>query len=345
METYRGIDHVKAAFKRTFTDRVPVYPICGIVTANLFGASTVKYLQDPDVFADCQLKLYEKFKPDVVVMMADLLMEAEAMGTELKFPEGQICRIHRHILDHDKNLDKLTLPDPERDGRMPYYLEACGKITREVQDSAIGGVISGPWTIAFELREAKNIILDTFRDPDYIHELMSLTTELVKRFGLEIHSRGVGLSLSEAPASCSLISPDIYRNFIKPYHSELVAFFKEHRIGLTLHICGKIEPIITDVLETGAAAVSFDALTPMEKMTELSAGRTVLIGNVATELFTDPDLNKIEGAVKKCIDIAAGGSAFILSSGCEIPPNTGMENIERFMQTAHTYGCYAGSGK
>ena len=67
METYRGIDHVKAAFKRTFTDRVPVYPICGIVTANLFGASTVKYLQDPDVFALLPVQLLVDFRHGLVI--------------------------------------------------------------------------------------------------------------------------------------------------------------------------------------------------------------------------------------------------------------------------------------
>jgi uroporphyrinogen decarboxylase len=340
MLEFKGIDHVKAAFKRKFTDRVPVYPICGIVTANLFGASTVKYLQDPDTIVDCQMKMYDRIKPDVVVMMADLLMEVEALGTKLLFPEGQLCRVERFLLGEDKNLDVLALPDPERDGRMPYYLEACEKMSKQVHDAAVGAVISGPWTVAFELREAKNIILDTFKDPAYVHELMTFTTDLVKQFGLALNKKGVGISLSEAPASCSICSPDIYRNFIKPYHSELVEFFKSQKAGLTLHICGKIEPMIEDILETGAAAVSFDALTSMEKMLALSGGRTVLIGNVATDLFTDPDTGKMEAAVKKCIDIAAADSAFILSSGCEIPPDSKMENIECFIRTAHAYGRY-----
>jgi uroporphyrinogen decarboxylase len=310
------------------------------VTANLSGASTVKYLQDPDTIVDCQAKLYEQLQPDVVVMMADLLMEAEALGTKLLFPEGQLCRVAQYLLGEDKSLDSLTQPDPERDGRMPYYLEACEKISAKISDAAVGAVISGPWTIAFELREAKNIILDTFKDPAYVHELMTFTTELVKRFGTALSARGVGISLSEAPASCSLISPDIYRQFIKPYHVALVEYFKASRTGLTLHICGKIEPIMEDVLDTGAAAVSFDALTSMEKMLKLSAGRTVLIGNVATDLFSDPDASKIEDAVKRCIDIAASAGAFILSSGCEIPPNSKMRNLECFMETAKTYGRY-----
>ena len=113
-----SMERVKAAFKRTFADAVPAYPILGSFTAKLVGRSIREYLTDPRVFADAQARAYEMFDPDIVVMMADLLMEAEAMGTGVAFPEDSLCQITSHVLEDKGKLQSLSVPDPRRDGRM-----------------------------------------------------------------------------------------------------------------------------------------------------------------------------------------------------------------------------------
>jgi uroporphyrinogen decarboxylase len=49
---------------------------------------------------------------------------------------------------------------------------------------------------------------------------------------------------------------------------------------------------------------------------------------------------EIEASVKECVDVAAGGSGYILASGCEIPLNSTIENIRHFMAVADQYGRY-----
>jgi len=74
------------------------------------------------------------------------------------------------------------------------------------------------------------------KDPAYVHELMAFTTEVAIRFGLAIPSTGAGMSYSEAPASASLISPKMYREFVLPYHKKAIGRLKEEGINCTLHI-------------------------------------------------------------------------------------------------------------
>ena len=69
---------------------------------------------------------------------------------------------------------------------------------------------------------------------------------------------GIGLSYSEPTASISLISPDNYREFIAPYHKELVEHFKAKKVGVTTHICGTTYPIYEDLIACGFTTVSFD---------------------------------------------------------------------------------------
>ncbi len=344
MSDYTGKDHVKAAFKRKFTDRVPSYPIMGAFNARELGYSIKEFLTDPQKLAECQIKSFEIYKPDVVAVMADLNMEAEAAGNELIFPEDSICQPKKRVLEDKGKLAKLNQPDPATDGRLPYYVEACGIVSAAIQESPVGGVTVGPWSIALDMRGGEPLLMDTIEDPTFVHDLMRFTTDLAIKFGEAVSMTKVGMSISEAASSCSLISPKIYREFIKPYHKEMVDHFMRRKTGITLHVCGYIDPIINDLVETGCAALSIDSPTSLEKMVADNAGRTVIIGNVPTTLFVSGTPGQIEKEIRRCVDTAAEKSGFILASGCEIPPNSSKELVQHFCDYAHTYGRYDRTG-
>jgi uroporphyrinogen decarboxylase len=334
------MERVKAAFKRTFADMVPAYPILGAFSAQLIGKSTREYLLDPEAMADAQLAANERYQPDIVVVMADLLLEVEAMGATLIFPEDAMCQLKEYPLKEKGQLASLRVPVPERDGRLPLYLEACGRVRREVKDAAVGGTLLGPWAMAASLRGIENLIYDTYEDPAFVHELVKFCVEVAKVTGDSLLDTGTGLSYSEATVSCSVISPKIYQAFIKPYHEELMKYYRDKRATLTLHVCGYIDPIMQDLVDVGAGALSIDAVSSLRKMVETSGKKVVVIGNVATTTFQRGVKEQIERETRECIDTARAQSAFILSSGCEVPPTTAPETVDHFMRVAREYGRY-----
>ncbi len=341
MSKFTGKQHVAAAFKRTFTDRVPYYPILGHFNTKLASISVKEYLTDSEKFARAQILAYETFHPDIVVMMADLLIEAEALGNKLRFPEHGVCLSTTRSLQEKGDLRKLRIPDPEKDGRMPYYIDACRRVKEKVKESAVGSVVCGPWSIAIALRDAEILIRDCSKDPGFVHSLMEFTSEVAKTYVLAVHANaGVGVSFSEAPASCSLVSPNIYRQFIFPYQKRLIEEMHSRKIGVTLHVCGYVDPIMEDLIHTGVDALSIDAPSSLARLVELNQKKTVIIGNVATELFYSGTEEKMGEAVKNCIEVAAKESAFILSTGCEVPYVATPENVRWFMEAAEKYGYY-----
>ncbi|MCK4822785.1 uroporphyrinogen decarboxylase family protein [bacterium] len=340
MSDFIGKQHVAAAFKGQFTDRVPFYPILGAFDAQLLPVTIKEFLTDSDKFAEAQLKAYELFKPDIIVMMGDLLIPAEALGNELRFPENGMCISQTNVLKDKANLKNLIIPDPESDGRMPYYIEACRKVKSQITDSSVGSVIPGPWTVAINIRDAEALLRDCSKDPDFVHSLMDFTTQVVKTFTFAIRKTGIGISFSEAPASCSLISPKIYREFIFPCHKKLISELHSQKIGVTLHVCGYAEPILEDLVNTGADAVSIDAASSLAKMMDISQKRTVIIGNIDTMLFYSGTHQQMEEAVKNSTDIAAKHGAYILSTGCEVPAAGTPEAVKWFVEAAQKYGTY-----
>jgi uroporphyrinogen decarboxylase len=140
-----------------------------------------------------------------------------------------------------------------------------------------------------------------------------------------------------------VISPKIYREFVKPYHQEVVDYFQSRGTLITFHICGYLDPIMEDLASTGIDGMSIDEKSSLKKMFEVSRGNIVVLGNVPPILFANGTKEEIEAAVKECLETAAGEKGFILASGCGIPPQSPRENLEHFVAAAEKYGRYDAS--
>jgi uroporphyrinogen decarboxylase len=346
MQAFTGARRISAVFKRTFTDenpqidRIPAYLFTGQCNTQLIGASIREFLQDPKIFVKAQVAAYERYKPDILLMMWDLLTDVEAIGNELKFPEDSLCISTKFALEDKGKLSSLKLPDPTKDGRLPGYLEAVAETKKIISDAIVSAVIAGPWTIAIGLRGATELIRDAMKDPDYVHELMQFCTQESIRFAEAVISLGVGLGYSEAPASCSLISPKMYRAFVFPYHKQIVDHFKARKVGLGLHICGYADPILEDMVNTGVTNISIDAPTDLAKAVEATRGKAVLIGNLDTNLFFSGSRDQMRQAIMNCIDSAPRDSGYILASGCEVPAIAPLEKVDWFKELVDELGRY-----
>lgn len=347
MTTYTGNQRVSAAFKKTFSekdpelDRIPAYIFSGACNTQLIGASVKDFLTDPKIFAKAQIAAYERYRPDIMIMMWDLNLELEALGNELRYPEDSMTVVTKEILNDKGNLSSLKVLDPKNDGRLPAYLEACVETKKHVSDSPVSGVIAGPWTIAVGLRGAMNILRDSVHDPDFIHEVMELTSQVTIKFTEALNEIGVGVGYSEAPASCDLISPKMYRELVFPYHKKIVDHFKEQKVGVGLHICGNANPILEDMVNTGVSNISVDSGTDLAKAAEVARGKAVLIGNVPTETFLSESKLDMKMAIEQCIKKASNDSGYLLAPGCEVPTIAPPEKIDWFMQLAKEVGSYS----
>lgn len=331
-------DRIRAAMKRTCADRIPYSLILGPFRARVLGCSPRKYYQEGRNLAHSTLICHEMFQQDSVDVGWDIFLEAEAAGAELEFPDDGVPRLRRHVLSDKKGLSALQLPRPGSSGRYPFYLEACRAVAGSLREVSLSGTVTGPWTIAAALRGSQELIYDTVDDPAFVGELLRFTTRVTQVLGAAVIETGLSLTMGEAASSCSLISPEIYRRFIKPCHQEIVRFFREKKASLSLHVCGYIDPILEDLLELGIAALSMDSPSSLKKMVERSQKKIVLVGNVATSLFVSGSREEMEDSVKECIRAAARGGAFILSSGCELPYNATVERARFFVAAARRYG-------
>src|SRR5437773_5678267 len=142
-------DRVVAAYKRSFADRVPVYPIVASFAGTLDGLSIEEYCTNTTRAITAMMNYYERYQPDVVLAYNDLAKEAEAFGCRVKYSDYVVPSIDAHVLAEDKSaLARIPMPDPYKTARLPGFLEQCEALVKAKPPTAIGAVAVGPWTIA-----------------------------------------------------------------------------------------------------------------------------------------------------------------------------------------------------
>jgi uroporphyrinogen decarboxylase len=343
-----GRDRVVAAYKGEFADCVPAYPIAGSFAGCLDGLSIEEYCTNPKKAVKAMLNYYERYQPDIMIAFNDLAKEAEALGCRVKYSDYVVPSIDRHVLQDDKALlARLEVPDPYKAGRLPAFLEQCEALSASKFPSGLGAVLVGPWTIAI-LRNPEIMCLDTIDDPEFVHDLMRFSTEYAKRFGDAVLKTKIGLSYTDPTASCSLVGPETYREFIKPYHQDMVNYFKAKKVGTTVHICGTTHQIHEDLVDVGFVAITIDLdqqadpalqVDQLDKLVTLGNQRNVVgIGNVDVTIFERATKAEIEAEVKRCIDTVGKRSRFVLSTSCELPPRANPDCVKWFMDAARDYG-------
>ena len=345
MRQYTGRERVLLAYNRQYADRVPTDIIGLTIGYRVLGFTREQLAADPQKVAAGAIKSWEIIHPDIVSVGTVSLPMAQAAGNECDINEEGAVYVRRRILEEKSNLAKMSIPDPKHREPLPYTLEVCERVGSALKkEVAVRGIVSLPWTVAIQMRGIEQLIYDTVDDPDFVHAVMRFCTDYTKALGAAvveaIGEGGVGLYTTDPSAGCSVISPQMYRDFVKPYHQEVVDYFKEWKTSITFHICGYLDPIMEDIVSTGVDGISIDEQSSLKKMFETSRGRTVVIGNVSPMLFADGTKEDIEAAVRECMQIAAGESGYILSSGCAIPPHTPLENMKYFMEAADKYGRY-----
>lgn len=140
-----------------------------------------------------------------------------------------------------------------------------------------------------------------------------------------------------------LISPDTYRELIKPYHAELYGFIHENfpRLKVLLHSCGAIYDIIPDLIEAGG-----DMLNPVQvsaagmdpQLLKDSFGDKLFFWGGAADLQgfvqnTD-DIDAIRAHVDELTRIFSKNGGFVFSQIHNFQHDTPAEKILAIYETA-----------
>ncbi len=343
MANYTSYDRMVAAFRLERPDRVPVLLNNAAATSRAIGVKVGQMIRNPEVFADALCTSYEKYGYDAVRINADVAVEAEAMGGTAIFPEDAPGSLIKHPVADEADFDRLTLPNPQTDGRMPIMLKTVELVRKRLGEGAfISASAMGPMNIASQLLGVEEFLIQAIEEPEFIEKMLDFTAEVTVLYGKALFKAGATcITMGEAVCSCDVIGKDRYIEFAQKRHRRVIDEF--NRSGMpfhTWHICGNIAPILPAVAETGVASIDIDTPINVGESRRTLGPRLAMLGNISpAELLRAP----AEKITSLCEQVLADKESlgFVLGAGCNMNPDTPEANIRAMVEAAKTFGTYA----
>jgi len=201
---------------------------------------------------------------------------------------------------------------------------------------------------AWYLRGLDSFLMDLCLDKRFAHRLLRMVTDIQKQRA-EQFLRKTGEYLSIVKVSDDLagqlspiISPDMYREMIKPYHIEYFDHMRKFTDApIALHCCGNIRPLLPDVIDTGVRILhpfqfSCGAMEPAALKTEF--GKDIVFwGGMDTQKFLpQASAAEVKKEVRKIVSIMADGGGFIFSPTHNLQADIPPENIIAMYEEAQS---------
>ena len=184
-------------------------------------------------------------------------------------------------------------------------------------------------------------------DPDFIHDLYAAQTRLVIAIyegmvagGIEFDAAFVADDLGYVTAP--LISPDMYRELVFPYHKQLCDHFSSRGLRTILHSDGNIAPLIPHFLEAG-----FSGLHPLEAKAGLDVrqlrpqyGEQLLLhGNTDVRMLAGTR-EELEAEILDKLPAAMTGGGYIFAADHSVPNDVSFENFRFAVELIRRHGVY-----
>ena len=291
-----------------------------------------------------QLNMFDKYPEDAEQIMVKPV-NAETMNLSWKW-NADVAHDSRIVLDDWAKLDEFIekLPSPENDPQM----ERAAKQAEIIRKKNIY-MLFGWWRLFFErpwdLRGMENLMIDYYTEQENVHKLHSALLEHFIKYlefaACEIKPDGFWTSDDLGHQTSLMMSPKIFRNFIKPYYIKIGNFLHKKNIHWWLHSCGNNTEIMDDLVEAGVTVFH-----PVQKgtMDEVQIAKkygdkiSFLVGFDVQHIIQEADEQGVREEVRyliKTFNSESGGMC--LAAGNGIVAGTPIKNIEAFLDEAVNY--------
>jgi [methyl-Co(III) methanol-specific corrinoid protein]:coenzyme M methyltransferase len=291
-------------------------------------------MNDSRLLAESFLEFREKAGFESYIIMEDSTFTAEALGCPIAFKQHEAVVTEPLSFSSINDLEDFRIPPLEECDRISVILEAVRRIGPLASPGKPLIVnTTAPFTVAAKLIGVETLLKKAIKEPAFVATLLEKVTGFICGFTQALKEAGAHLFfVAEPTASPNLISPKVLRGLLLPHLKLLMSKIPGTSV---LHICGNIQPIVREMMETGATLLSLDQCVDLKNIRELAGDSILLGGNLdpGGQLYDQTAEEVTKAAQKCCRD--GGPDRFVLMPGCSIVPGTPMENVRAMVDVAH----------
>jgi len=341
--------------------------------ANPQNITFKQYIENPDTMFECQVIFNDWSRHHI---LCDQMMglpqdgefwnvgvdfqnfyEAAWFGCPVYYIEGNVPDTRPILDDNHKNMlfDK-GIPDPfsgimaKAKEYYEYFQTKAEVYSYKGVKARVEGVsglgTDGPMTVACNLRGAAEFCMDLVLDPEYAHKLLSYITEATiqriqawrKYMGLDMYPDLWGF----ADDSISLLSCEMYKEFILPYHKRLCEALSAPHAVRSIHLCGDASRHFS-LIKRELNVYEFDTGFPIdlaEVIRELGP-KVRVNGGPHVEFLRTASPEEVRQEVRRIMESGVkSNKRFVLREANNLAPYTPVVNIAAMYEACKEYGKY-----
>jgi uroporphyrinogen decarboxylase len=203
-----------------------------------------------------------------------------------------------------------------------------------------GAYVSGPYSLAALIMGADEAAMATVLNPEELHELCHFATEKIQQYIRLLIAAGAQAICILEP-SAVMLGPDPFTAFSADYVRTIVDSCQFTGVATIYHTCGNTMHLIDRMADSGIDAISLDSASAgvdLPKAARELTGDVAIMGNLnPTGTIYSGSPGEVEAEVKDLMKQMEPFQNFILSTGCDLPQDTPIENISAFMKAGREY--------
>ncbi len=245
-------------------------------------------------------------------------------------------------------------PDMSDPTRIAHVQEAAKRLADENQFA----IMATPWLLfpferAHAMQGLETFLLNMAMDPDFAREMLEriaahckeLMGHFLEALGPNVDIIKIGDDLGTEQSL--LISPDMYRDILKPIHADFISFIKERTTAkVFFHSDGDVAPLIEDFIEIGV-----DILNPIQtsagSMSDLVSlkkrfGRNIVFcGGIDTRnVLPFGSVAEVRQEVQRVMQILGPGGGYMVAAVHTVMNDVPPENVLAMADAVEEFGYY-----
>jgi len=313
-------------------------PILSFPSIQLLGVTVRELCFSSELQAEGMARVARRVPSGASVSMMDLSVEAEAFGAQIRISDGEVPTVTGALVSDEEGAVALRVPKVG-EGRTGRYVEAAEKAARRIDDRPVFGGVIGPFSLAGRLMDVSEALANCIAEPDMVRAALDKATEFLIEYALAYKAVGVhGIVMAEPLAG--LLSPPLAAEFSEPYARRIVEAVQDERFAVIYHNCGNNTVFMTgSILRVGAMGYHFGDSIDMAEMLKAIPGNVLALGNISPsrQFLTGTPASIREDTLRVMCACCPEHPNFVISSGCDIPPLSGWDNIDAFFAAAGEY--------
>lgn len=312
-------------------------PILSFPGVQLCGCTVGELVRSAEKQAECMAAVARRVNSAAGVSLMDLSVEAECFGSQIAFSDNEVPTVTGVLLSNEEQAHALAVPEVGA-GRSGVYIKAISLAKEKITDRPVFAGAIGPFSLTGRLVGVTEAMYYCYDEPDMLHTVLEKASDFIVKYITAFRDAGAdGVVLAE-PLS-GLLSPALEEEFSAPYVKKIAEAVRTDSFIVIYHNCGAgTVNMLESIFSNGCDAYHFGNAVDLEDILKGAPAGIPVMGNIdPAGQFNSGTPEAISAATNELLEGCSKYPGFIISSGCDIPPQASWGNIDAFFKTVDNF--------